>query len=328
MVHRSIRRPPAVESSGRASRGAAGGRSWTLVRYLLGAGCMLLLAACSSGGGAGSPAPTLTLGGSPLPTSAANGSPAVASGEPGARNATPTVISDASTRAITVWTPDGPGPWPIVYAVPGASGDSSELAILGQRLAADGYLVFVTDHVDFEQGPDFDTLTQEVECGYRYVLSVADRFGGDPNAPITMVGHSLGAGAVVHHGLHADLFGPGGSYDPCFSGAPRPSVIAAIAGCYYGLPGQPSDWDTSAYANKEAHLVLIGGSADDLCPAKQSEDATKQLRSQGYDATVVKIDGADHGTLIYMTDAGPDPGSPYGAQVAAAIEDAIQSAHP
>ena len=46
--------------------------------------------------------------------------------------------------------------------------------------------------------------------------------------------------------------GLGVAFDDCAAPDQRPDVIAAIAGCYYGLPGQPSDWDTTGLSNEDA----------------------------------------------------------------------------
>lgn len=243
---------------------------------------------------------------------------------------TPTVISDASTRDISVWTPAAAdGPWPIVYAVPGASGERIELDVLASSLASHGYLVFASDHQAIEGPEDLGPATHDIECGYRHILSVAGDLGGDLDAPIAMVGHSFGAGAVVYHGLQSPIVfeGPGASFDDCATPDQRPDVIAAIAGCYYGLPGQPSEWDTTGLSNEGAHLVLIAGSADEECPAEQSERAATALESIGYDVDLVEVDGADHGTLIFQEgDAGPNPDDPSGQRVAEAILTALDAA--
>lgn len=242
----------------------------------------------------------------------------------------PTVLSAPRTPDISVWTPTtADGPWPIVYAVPGASGERIELDVLASSLASHGYLVFASDHQAIEGPDDLGPATHDIECGYRHVLSVAADFDGDLDAPIAMIGHSFGAGAVVYHGLQSPVVfeGLGVGFDDCATPDQRPDVIAAIAGCYYGLPGQPSEWDTSGLSNQEAHLVLIAGTTDDMCPAEQSERAATALESIGYDVELIEVDGADHGTLIFQEgDAGPNPDDPAGQQVAQAILAALDAA--
>lgn len=272
---------------------------------------------------------TLTACGSAQPTATGSralpSKPTVAEARP-----LPTVISDPSTRDISVWTPaTADGPWPIVYAVPGASGDRVDLDVLAQSLASHGYVVFATDHRAIQEFEDLGPATHEIECGYRHILSVAADFGGDLDAPIGMVGHSFGAGAVVYHGLRSPVVfdRPGVTFEDCATPDQRPNVIAAIAGCYYGLPGQPSEWDTSGLSNQTAHLLLIAGTADDMCPAEQSARATTTLKSIGYDVDLVEVDGADHGTLIFQEgDSGPNPDDPAGKQVAEAILAALDAA--
>ena len=74
---------------------------------------------------------------------------------------------------------------------------------------------------------------QTAECSYRYGLSIAEEYGGDPNQPVTYPGHSLGAEAIHVGGLDDAAYGPGGTYDECFEGGARPSLLVPISGCHY-----------------------------------------------------------------------------------------------
>ena len=240
----------------------------------------------------------------------------------------PIVISGEGTDRIEVWVPEGTeGTWPVVYAVPGASGSGDELSVIAEQLASHGVLVFVTDH----HGPDALPQTiADVECGYRFMRDVAAEYGGDLGQPVTMFGHSMGASAVLVHGLGEDQFGPGGAFGDCGGGAPRPDVIVSLSGCHYGLGDATWDFDMSGFGNTDARLALVVGTADPDCQAWQSEQATTALRDAGYQVDLTEIDGGDHMSVISMADGGdalmPDPDEPAGMAVVQAILDAIDAA--
>jgi len=42
----------------------------------------------------------------------------------GALDVSTTMVSGESTRDLWVWAPSEPGPWPVVYAVPGSGGEA------------------------------------------------------------------------------------------------------------------------------------------------------------------------------------------------------------
>jgi alpha-beta hydrolase superfamily lysophospholipase len=209
-----------------------------------------------------------------------------------------TVVSHETTQNITVWAPEASGSWPVVYAIPGQSGDRTRWDLIGPALAGNGAVVFATDsRAEYSE--------KDGECGYRYALSIAAEFGGDVDQPVTMIGHSAGATSALYGGLTSGIYGPGGAYRGCFEGAARPDVIVAIAGCHYEFQGQQSIFADAwaggwpGRANLEADLVLITGTDDDICEMWQSEDAAEALRSAGYTVDLVTIADADHMTLIF-----------------------------
>jgi alpha-beta hydrolase superfamily lysophospholipase len=207
------------------------------------------------------------------------------------------VVSHPTTRDISVWAPETDGSWPVVYALHGRGGSRQDLAETAIALARQGVVVFAADY----RSSDAENWEQDAECGYRYMLSIAEDYGGDLDQPVTSVGYSLGATLVLEGGLNDATYGPGGSYDKCFSGAPRADVTVAVAGCHYEYQGQTFDLDpnNSRWTNEETDLILVAGTDDPVCEAWQSQDATAAFRSAGYDANLVEIDGANHFTLIF-----------------------------
>jgi hypothetical protein len=99
---------------------------------------------------------------------------------------TTTVVSHETTLDIAVWAPDAEGPWPIVYALHGLGGKGQDLAVTATELASHGNVMFA---------PDWGS-EQTAECSYRYSVSIAEDCGGDPDQPITAIGHSAGASAI------------------------------------------------------------------------------------------------------------------------------------
>ncbi len=239
---------------------------------------------------------------------------------------TPLVVSHDTTREISVWAPEGEGPWPVVYALHGLGGHHTDLAEVATDLADRGILVFSAQH----SAPDWQAAERDVECGYRFVRTIAGEYGGDLDQPVTFVGFSVGATLVLHHGLAAGAFGLEGSYGACFSGALRPDVIVPLSGCHYAFQGTEFSFDTIGWANQEADLVLIAGERDTVCEAWQSRDAASVLTSAGYDVSLTEIAGANHLTVIfhdYVNDQWLTlPDEPAGQEVVQTIVEAIAKA--
>jgi dienelactone hydrolase len=238
------------------------------------------------------------------------------------------VVSDATTRELSVWAPAAEGSWPVVYALHGSGGNRQDLAETAMALASQGVVVFAADYRSTAPAH----WERDAECGYRYALSIAEDYGGDLDQPVTSVGYSLGATLVLEGSLSDAAYGPGGTYDECFSGAPRADVTVAVVGCHYEFQGQTFDFDpnTSRWTNDEANLILVAGADDAVCGAWQSEDATAALRSAGYDANFVEIMGANHFTLIFHDLVDDEwvtlPDEPAGLETVQTILDAIAAA--
>jgi len=248
---------------------------------------------------------------------------------------TTTVISHESTQEISVWAPEGEGPWPIAIAIHGADLSRNDLAATAEGLASRGVVVFAADWQP-------QSIEQDLECATRYALSVAADYGGDVAQPFTFIGHSAGAIAGVEGGLNETAYGPDGTYQACFTGRPMPDVIVAISGCYYESEGQSYPFGISRYSNNDADLVLVAGTEDQICEPWQSQDAAETLRAGGYSVDLVEIQDANHNTVIYHDCEGRPAGAPSfcvegderltlpddpaGNQVVESIFDSIQAA--
>lgn len=208
----------------------------------------------------------------------------------------------------------------MVFAVPGSTGRKADFAQVGPALARRGVVVFATD---FRADSSDEELTRSLECGYRYGRVIAGDYGGDLRQPVTMVGYSRGARAIWS-ALDERRYGHRGSFRGCFEGAPRPDVVAAIDGCYYGWGGRTYTFPPGRLDVGEGKLVLISGAADDVCPTWQSSRAAHALKDAGYDATLVTIPNATHHAVVHGW--GAPTADSAGEATVKAILDAIHEA--
>jgi dienelactone hydrolase len=238
------------------------------------------------------------------------------------------VIAHESTRDVLVFEPDAEGAWPVVLAYHGIDGSADQMAVIGERLAAAGSVVFApTYRTDLSSQEGIDTAARDGECGYRFARSVAADHGGDLEQPITWVGWSLGALFAVEAGLREPL-DPTGEGVPCFTEPPRPDVIVAVSGCYYESEGRPFDLlEPAAWANRDARIVVVAGEDDTRCPADQSERLTAELRARGYDVRYELLEGADHFAPVFHRLEGEemvaDPDAPAGQEVVRLVTEAM-----
>ncbi|MCL1693436.1 MAG: alpha/beta fold hydrolase [Actinomycetia bacterium] len=251
-------------------------------------------------------------------------------GDDAAFDVSTSVVSHETTQGISVWAPDAEGPWPIVYAVHGSGADRSRWDVMGPELASRGVVVFAPDYRSTES----QHVEQDIVCAWRYAAGVADEYGGDLDQPITFVGHSQGATMVFIAGLDETAYGPGGTYDRCLAAAPMPRVIVPISGCHYEFGGTKTDfaYELSRMPDREVDVVLVVGSDDEACEPWQSQDASKDLQAEGYDVSLVEIDGADHFAVIFKDlidgEVTTLPDEPAGIEVVQTILDAIDAAGP
>ena len=242
-----------------------------------------------------------------------------------------TVVSHPATQDIWVTAPsasdaDEWGTWPIVFATHGRGGSGDGLAATAAELASHGVVVFAPTY----RSTEGQYIEQDLECAYRYVMSIAEDYGGDLDRPVTSFGHSLGASMALFGGLSEAAYGPGGTYDACFSGVPRSDVIVAVAGCHYEYEGEQFPFDMTGFSNMDADVVLVAGTEDDVCELWQSQDATEELQAAGYEARLVEIDGGNHANVVFYEIVDGEwllrPDDPVGEEVAQVILDAIEAA--
>ena len=186
------------------------------------------------------------------------------------------MVSHETTQDIWVFAPDSEGPWPVVFTYHGQGGTGDGLATTAENLASHGMLVFSPSF----RSTEFQHIEQDLECAYRYGLSIAEDHGGDLDQPITVLGHSFGGPDRDPGRLTEAVYGPGGTYDQCFDGAPRPDVIVSVTACYYESPdGGRYPFDTAGYSHLDADLVVLPrGLTTTYVNFGSPRDATEKLR--------------------------------------------------
>jgi dienelactone hydrolase len=254
-------------------------------------------------------------------------------GDPG-YEVTSEVVSNETTQDILVFEPQAEGPWPVVFALHGIDGSAEDMTEIGTRLAREGLVVFApTYRSDVTTNEGLLETVVDVECGYRFVRSIAAEHGGDLDQPVTFVGWSMGATLALQGGLTEEI-DPSGEIVSCLPEVPRADVIVAISGCHYdfdfGDAAVVDFFNPSSWGNEDADVTLLAGEADTRCPPRHSEDAAAVLRSAGYDVELEMLQGADHFAPVFhdyvdgKMIAAPD--DPAGEQTVEVILDAIAAA--
>ena len=184
-------------------------------------------------------------------------------GEPAGYPVSSETVSGESTQDILVFSPDAEGSWPVVMILHGLDGVGEAMAETASRLAARGLVVFApTYRTDMSTQQGMADLESDITCAYRYAIANADRYNGDLDQPITVVGWSLGATFALEGGLT-------GEEQPIACGAevPLPELVVAISGCHYQFEESRFPFDPSGWGNKEAAVLMIGGDEDPTCAA-------------------------------------------------------------
>ena len=194
-------------------------------------------------------------------------------GEPGS--------GEPAARLVDVYTPESPGPHPVVLLLHGAS-DKSAATAWPVRLAGRDYVVYNANH---RAGMD-DALADVAEA-LRFVGRSASGYGGDSRRVYLM-----GVGADARLAARAAL--------EAASGADAPGLPAGTI-----LVGDPGPWP----GGRAGGPALLVRSQAEAGARRATEAWAAQLQRQGLSAQVVAIDGsvaappATGATIVDVVDA-------------------------
>ena len=222
-------------------------------------------------------------------------------------------LTDRSEQ-LDVFHPQDDGPWPVVVVVHGGRQVRSEFTDLAEAMASSGAVVFNVDYLD--RFP-FVTAVEQVACAVRFARSSAPRFGGTPDR-VVVFAHSIGAFIALNVALGGDEPRAG-----CVSGegSPLPDAFVGYEGPYDLVEryhegsgfdyrtmkeDEPDLWHSmNPYSGLGRHPDLIvrlihgGYAADDRVfgPVAEAEAFRDVLIEAGYDAELIVVEGALHGSV-------------------------------
>jgi dienelactone hydrolase len=213
-------------------------------------------------------------------------------------------VTGPDTMDIAVWAPEADGLRPIAIVFHGYGSQGIHYADMASLLASQGVVVFAPDYRStLIPTSDWRSAYRDAECAYRHIRTIASDYGGTIDAPITVVGHSIGASVGMSLVLDEFTFSPDGPFDGCPGDVPRPDHLVALSGCHYqnqfGLtfPFTPAEF---GWAHLDANIRLVVGSEDEVCEPWQSQDAETQLIADGYSSVdLAVIDDTDHFSVIF-----------------------------
>ncbi len=253
---------------------------------------------------------------------------------------------------VTLYAPEADGSWPVTVLFAGWDSSRSTLDPLARALAAEGVVVATT-----ETGSDEEVLAGEYECSQRLAVLSAWEHGGDPDAPIAVGGHDMGAGMA----LMASAFDPfyslatGALLDCGLEGEddlPPMDLVIGLGGVWTpgecdgmsgdGLEAQDSRADVSdgfaayvawADSNPLVPILMAHGTDDPVCSIEVARAAADELEANGHPVELLVFEGGGHaGGMLFLDDendaaaASADPDAAEGREVVTAIVAALSAA--
>jgi acetyl esterase/lipase len=215
---------------------------------------------------------------------------------------------------VDVYAPAAPGPWPVVVMVHGRPRTPADMVELAKAVARRGAVVFNADYrgvrpVEQQGWPE---AIDDVACAVRFARATAADYGGNPSRLI-LVGHSFGGYvgtlvALAGDEFHGDCLVDDGSALPdawvgisanCVVGVPPPPH-PLWSTFYGGDPDErPAVWqqgDTLEHLGGNPDLIvrMVHMRDDPIVELVQPRTLVRQLKDDGYDATLTILDGSDH----------------------------------
>jgi acetyl esterase/lipase len=233
---------------------------------------------------------------------------------------------DVHARALDVYAPTAPGPWPVVVVVHGFQMRKEGYRLISEAIADRGAVVFTIDWAAWTsptraaQGSSakLREWSETVTCAVRFARAMASDYGGDPGR-VTLVGHSAGGGLGLWEALAGDDLEPLWEGLASIRGGPPPQIdclasgVSAYPDAFVGYGGaytsfeflkeeDPEMWEiASPFAfiggNPNLRIRFIHGEWDSMIPAEHVElsvQLLEDLTDAGYDATWTVVDAGHH----------------------------------
>jgi acetyl esterase/lipase len=223
---------------------------------------------------------------------------------------------DNQPQTMDIYFPRSGGPWPVVLYVHGGGwqlGDKAEAQYL-QFLNDSGFLLASINYRLIEDGK-FPIMIEDAKCAVRYLRTYNAEYNIDPNR-IGAAGGSAGA----HLAALLGLTGKEAGWDNGeFAGqSSQVQAVAAISGIHDFTAAMPeainniifaafdkfagSDDPENLAASPVSYItptappfLIIHGDKDELVPVEQSLILHERLVEAGIPATLIVVQGGDHG---------------------------------
>ena len=229
-----------------------------------------------------------------------------------------------------LYLPQGPGPHPVLLAVPGGGwrrGDKAQLAHWGRFFSKAGVAFFAVDYRRAVTGPIWPKNLEDVSAALGFLKSEARRLDIDPGR----IG-VLGASAGAHLGGLAALNDPAvrlfvgiyGVYDLAThwqadlpkEAAPGEDPTSRMLGATPPenprLYAEASPQQQIGRARGRFDALLVHGDADKDVLLQQSAGFAAALQAAGMNAQLLTVPGAGH---FWFSQQAPEPGT-FSGQIA------------
>ena len=220
---------------------------------------------------------------------------------------------------VDIYSPSGISGAPVVVMFHGRPRTPEDMAALATATAERGAVVFNADYrgVRPSRQKGFPDAVNDAACAIRYARAHAAEYGGDPSW-LVVVGHSYGGYVGAETSLAGDEF-DGECLVPDEAGSTWVDAYVGIdANCCIDHPtshiwttffggdrddaaknwrtGDPMYWleHPSSSANRDLLVRMFHLRDDPVIGIDQPQDFVKALKTEGFDAKLVAMDGDHH----------------------------------
>ncbi len=226
-------------------------------------------------------------------------------------------LEEGLPQKLDVYYPESGGPWPVIMYVHGGSwreGDKAEAE--GLRGWNDrGYFIASVNYRMAQEGK-FPVMIEDVQCAVRYLRAHSDEYNLDPSR-FGVIGASAGGHLVGLLGT-ADETAVWDQQSLYPDQSSRVQAVVAMAGIFDFSEKLPKGLNSSVHyafgklagqespeliaaspvtyiSEDDPPFLILHGDRDGVVPVAQSELFHEQLTTAGVPATLIVVQGGDHG---------------------------------